>query len=341
MSQSLNNRPNAGSVRLEDIIRRLMDAQFQSLFNLRFHVNRALLTLSWKETDTSSSKDSDEIRKFMETKFGFATERFEIPSRDPLRNTNTAIEDFIAKYQDHYSRSLLVFHYAGHGKGIPRGLLLAGKRDGHVIISFHDLRATMLKCKADVLILLDCCNAAAGFRSLGGRTVEILAACPENEFAFDGNQSFTLRFCRVVANLASQGMVSVGKISREMRIQFPSEPTPSLDRLEGNGPICLDPVTGTGSNSQTLDPTYISIEIRITDETPAQIRRRLQDCLPLLKVNDNYCSELSEIKANGKESRVTLKVPLPLYEHLQSDCNFVFQETILSTSHHPRRSTRL
>jgi Caspase domain len=316
---------------VQQVVDRIVDAHCMSLINDRAHSKRALLTFSWQKSDTTGGADSTQISDLMKGTFGFHTESFEIPSRKSIDKVQKTVGDFIKKHDDPYSRSLLIFHYAGHG-GMTGGQLhlLPFQAGSTSTIPFDGLRATMRGCKADVLILLDCCHAAAACRGAGDRTVEILAACDEAETTEDGRNSFTTRFCEITQELSRQGILSIEMISRSMAKRFSHQPKPSHSRLEGTGPISLDGTTrlshGVGQHLDPIDRIHVcvQVDIRIDTAEAVGIERPLINCMNYTMINPSYRGEVLDLTISGKKAMATLQLPLQTAEWLRADLDFKF-----------------
>ena len=80
-------------------------------------------------------------------------------------------------------RSLLIFHYAGHGKPASPtgGLLLHNGKETKLkySIDFNDVKAWLTVPSngiGDIIFILDCCYAATAARDGANGTMELLAA---------------------------------------------------------------------------------------------------------------------------------------------------------------------
>jgi len=151
----------------------------------------------WENDDVGGQDDSNKIAELFEEQFAFSVEKFKIPVRSAKVKTKAAIMIFISEYDeedDHGNKSLLIFHFAGHGQLQTSGhvLSICGSRLSTVTILWLPLRSAMLDCSVDILIMLDCCQAAAGIRpGSEERTVEVVGAGGEHEIAWGWDDSFT------------------------------------------------------------------------------------------------------------------------------------------------------
>jgi hypothetical protein len=318
------SRYEAVPIPVQQVVDRIVDAHCMSVINDRVHSKKGLLTFSWKYSDTTGAADSTLISDLMKGTFGFHSESLKIPSRNPLQAAQNAVRSFIATHDHQYS--LLIFHYAGHGTVMRGKLHLLPFRHGSTsTIPFDELWATIRRCKADVLLLLDCCHAAAACRSAGERTIEILAACSEKETTDDGPTSFTTRFCSTIQSLSSQGIVSIERIARSMAKAFANYPNPCHSRLEGSGPISLEPSGRlNGQHPSMIDPIYVCFEVRVATADGIGIRRRLVDCMNDTMVNPGYKGEVLDVIASGNGQTAILQLPLQTAEWLRADPAFSF-----------------
>lgn len=333
--------PVDGVLPLNDIICHLMEAQRNYLFRRPVYANKALLTLTWEMSDTTGLHDSNTIARLLKTEFSFETETFKIPSYDALKETKAAIQAFITNNDEGNSRSLLVFHYAGHGydKG---ELALSGTVRFGSVISFTELREAMVACKADVLIILDCCNAGAGMRAQAGdRTIEIVAACDEKMTVTDAlYNTFTSHFCQTANRLVKQGNVTVEGIIQSLYWEFPTDPLPVHKRLEGSGPIILNDIGDLTKSTGLSTPLYMAVWIKAAGKISSDLLSAFSDCITLLKVSSSYEAKELFRRQLDEEVTILLALPLPLYEWLESDPAFVaagilpdsYDPTIISPS---------
>lgn len=320
-----------------EVCERLSDAEASYYLSPEEPARKAMLTMCWDQSDTTGSTDSDTIVSLMSEVFGFKTEQFKIPTEQSLNRTKAKILEFISDYdtpetQIYKPRSLLVFHYAGHGNG-DNGLSVSGTADFKTEFKFDHLRDTvMTHSHGNILFILDCCNAAAVVREKNNRTVEILAACGETETATDVKYStFTSHIDKIARRLSTEESVTVESIARAL---WPTSynRVPFFHRVQGSKPIALKPIRPPGQSAQNdpaaqkdLPPVWVVIQVHVTDQLSSNEISELESDIDLVRVREDYKGGMITKISVQHGSIVTFALPAPIYEWLENDPHFSYQ----------------
>ena len=197
--------------------------------NAKSYGTKALLTMYWENDDVGGKRDSKKIRDLLQDELGFLGKSFKIPIRNSLAKVKGTITSFIGDHDeqgDNKPRSLLIFHYAGHGEvdKKDRTYYIFGNKDGKGAIKFTPLRIAMLECQADVLIILDCCYAAAAIRGrdAGERTVEIICTSGQGERTWSYEDSFTHYLDMAARKLLTRGTFDVEELIQSLDVTHAS-----------------------------------------------------------------------------------------------------------------------
>lgn len=78
-----------------------------------------VLLLRWIDDDLNIQVELDRLRDVFDFQFKFATEQWNIPSKNPTRALQTKLYDFQEAHQS--ESELLVVYYGGHGEASRRG----------------------------------------------------------------------------------------------------------------------------------------------------------------------------------------------------------------------------
>ena len=117
-------------------------------------------------------------------------------------------------------QSLLIFHYAGHGKSASPtgGLLLHNGKETKLkySIDFNDVKAWLtapLNGIRDIIYILDCCYAATAARDGANGTIELLAASSGlTPLPSTNNTSFTESFIHELGKVSKEGTITIRNI---------------------------------------------------------------------------------------------------------------------------------
>ncbi|KKK26141.1 hypothetical protein ARAM_005992 [Aspergillus rambellii] len=151
---------------------------------IRYTASHAL-AIRWEEDNTSAQQDTAHFQSMLKTLQLPAAQELVIPSTDRTPGWNIAgvLRDVVSKAEKSAGRSLIMVHYAGHGKLGPNGNLLAVEGPSsnrsfdaqRCLVDQVDLLDSML---IDILFIFDCCYSFTACREpeLAGRIVEIIGA---------------------------------------------------------------------------------------------------------------------------------------------------------------------
>lgn len=78
-----------------------------------------VLLLRWTDDDLNVQVELDRLRDIFEFQFGFATEQWNIPSKNPTRTLQAKLYDFQETHQ--LGSELLIVYYGGHGEASRTG----------------------------------------------------------------------------------------------------------------------------------------------------------------------------------------------------------------------------
>ena len=334
----------------------------------KVYQKKALFRMYWEDNDDDAVIDSDKMKRLFEDKFGFVVgPEFKIPLAWPLADTKLAIGSFIQvnrQPEGQIPNTLLVFHYVGHGTLVDERYLELYPFDGSKKrMSFGLIKKEMIDCTADVLIILDCCHAGAGFRGgAGDQRVELVAASGANEYTHSGPKSFTNFFdmaarelsekgpftmqelvCRILeapcaledTSPGSDNSISCPSVSRDSIVNILKEPyltTPiAYPLVFGTGPIKLEPIpvssptTSTSSSASLASPRdkYVAIVMHITDDPSDESFQTLIKVINTLSTSSGLTAKLI---TPLKSSSTILLVALPfsIYECLESSPAYLY-----------------
>ena len=200
----------------EEAMKRL-EAASKTAQSSKTYRKKALLAMRWKtaKDDPGAEKDCEDMKELMEKTFGFAVTTFEIPRKRTIVTTTNAISNFISNSsggveEDNEDEAmeevmvedyptLLAYYIVSHGSlnAETNKLHLCATEDGQNDIPFDVLFNSMtINAETDVLIILDCCHAAAMHRAkrAEGRTIELVGACGADSLTPKRPASFTRFF---------------------------------------------------------------------------------------------------------------------------------------------------
>lgn len=207
----------------------------------RVHV----LMLWWHKNDLHPENEIRALRSLLEHKFNYTVSTFEIP--DDGSQHYLLIRRLLDTREEHSAQdSLLIIYYAGHCDSDERGKarwaasvhsddlrrvssispLADSKRfrrreqDG-ADLSWHVAQQLLFEAQGDVLLLLDCCNAAslASGHKRQGRFEMIAACAKETKTVAPSYSSFTRILIRSLEPFAAGGIFAdnLAAIIREDR----------------------------------------------------------------------------------------------------------------------------
>ncbi|KAK5696327.1 hypothetical protein LTR17_024299 [Elasticomyces elasticus] len=146
-----------------------------------------VLLISWEHDDLNTEHDIGKLKTLFTDTYRYTVDPYQIPSsNDPY----TALEFRLVQAKlkaNETPDSLLIIYYGGHGE--------INKRDQHIIwkawktwrpgfaqyspsLDWTELQGSIMKAKADVLFILDCCYAGGAVQGFyPGRREMLLASC--------------------------------------------------------------------------------------------------------------------------------------------------------------------
>ncbi|PRP83968.1 hypothetical protein PROFUN_08652 [Planoprotostelium fungivorum] len=178
----------------------------------------------WDDDSTHAKEDAETIGDYFKDTHGaevipvmWLSETWRAP---PPRMS--ALADDL--YNNTTSRSLLVWVYVGHGRLNNRTLYLGNARHAPTSDAVLNSAESSLSeyNSVDILIIFDCCHAAASTnsRTLGNARLEVLSAAGENQRAF-GCNSFSYRFIEAMKDIATP-QLALKKATSKLSRQTPS-----------------------------------------------------------------------------------------------------------------------
>jgi hypothetical protein len=210
-----------------------------------------------------------------------------------------------------------------------------------------------LKCRADVLIILDCCHAAAAFRGDFERTVELVAASGEREYTYNQELSFTNFFDLAARYLAETGPFTMSSLLRVLHKTHSDAPdtdsssspasfdvstrkpvvlvdgrsyhlVPHVQPLLGSAPIILEPVQASAPPPATSGPShrsrevYIAVVFHVAEDPSSQELQDLRVAMDSFSIGPGFTAKvLCQLKSSSTLLLVAL--PSPIYDCLVSD----------------------
>lgn len=321
---------------------------------------KALLTMHWEQDDVRAKADSRKIAKLMRDVFGFSVRQFKIRNSNAAARVKGAISSFIGDFDeedDSKQQTLLIFHFAGHGlRRKDHTLHIAGTRDVKVSLPFVPMRTAMLDCKADVLIILDCCHAAAGVRDGIDRTVEIIGAAGEGEPTYDGEESFTHFFDLAARSLAAHGPFTVESLIRNLdtvhysairnarNFSMKSDVKPIKNefgrpyhtaafhrRCLGTKPIKLEPhntesskeITYTTTPDGLVGEAFIAVLIHLSEDPSSSEIEDFSKDIESLCVRPGYTAKVI-LRLKSSSTLMLVALPSPIWECFAAHPSFLY-----------------
>ncbi|OKL58041.1 hypothetical protein UA08_06739 [Talaromyces atroroseus] len=158
-----------------------------------------VLLLNWEDNDIglkpsgTGSYILDETRQLMEmfkNTYHYDAKYYLIPSNDPQQELAQILVDNVTDLTRKHragKKVLFIVYYNGHGV-YNKGKLIWSARgtidSQSPALSWYDLQTQLEKARFDVLLVLDCCNAAGAITSESKEgAMEVLAACGRESIA--------------------------------------------------------------------------------------------------------------------------------------------------------------
>jgi len=186
------------------------------------------LYVRWENDDTHADRDGVNFQRFLDT-FGLGTmEVQQLSSNDVapgwslFQRLNSIVREADDSARASGGRSLVVFHYGGHGIQGPDGSLLLTSPTNSKSINVEQNITTLFgspgplpyEAPVDIIYIFDCCFSFLTTRAFtpSQRVVEVLAATDSNSpmaFVPGSNVSFTAKLAAKAHALKQQGYPSV------------------------------------------------------------------------------------------------------------------------------------
>ncbi|KAM7216772.1 hypothetical protein V8F06_007882 [Rhypophila decipiens] len=175
------------------------------------------LLIYWADNDLHPEKEVTALSDLLRIGFGYETASLKLPATDSLSVLVTRIVDVL---REHSAKdSLLIVYYAGHCSpdDVGHARWTAYVKNGPSL-SWHTAQQLLFSAEGDVLLLLDCCNAASiakGAKETG--RFEMIAACAKNALTVPPSRSsFTRVLIDELRRRAHTG-IFVDILASEMR----------------------------------------------------------------------------------------------------------------------------
>jgi hypothetical protein len=204
-----------------------------------------VLLIRWEEDELHVEDELNELKRVFDL-YGFATEKFLIPTSNSHRKLNQKVLSFVEEYEN--DDTLLIVYYGGHGiinkarqstwswyasifhHSIQPSLTIfhdSTSDKSYATVEWSAIQTLFETAQCDVLLLLDCC-AAASAAPLTERTtymMETIAACGfEAWTSLPGAQSFTHTLIEVLKEWASQLPFSAAMLHSEILTRLKHAP---------------------------------------------------------------------------------------------------------------------
>ncbi|KAG4437476.1 hypothetical protein IFR05_007031 [Cadophora sp. M221] len=219
-----------------------------------------VLLLCWadEEPKLPVSLELDRLQDVFLGRYGFSTEKWEIPHESSHNKLAAKIMDFIELGGDS-RRDLKIIYYGGHGmlnKGRqPVWMNLPDtKHKAFRQVVWGGIQTNLEQAQSDVLILLDCCESGTANTDFGCGTTELIAACGFDAIANPvGSDSFTHSLIEELIGLSGEASFTVSLLYNNILSRL-SKWMPDLSGVKRKSPVH---VTLT-QNSQLPRPIQLS-----------------------------------------------------------------------------------
>jgi hypothetical protein len=193
-----------------------------------------------------------------ESKYGFGTEKWLIPTKRSHHKLMGKALDFIDEFDS--NDNLFIVYYAGHGSiNEHRQAVWSCRRElDYASVEWSAIQSLFEKASSDVLILLDCCSAASSASKGGIGVTETIAACGfVGRAPPPGQYSFTNTLIEVLDDWVAKPSFSAALLHTEILFQLkrkrPEKGRPGSKKMEW----CSTPIHFIC----TSDPKSPSIEL--------------------------------------------------------------------------------
>ncbi|KAI0387562.1 hypothetical protein F5Y04DRAFT_240505 [Hypomontagnella monticulosa] len=187
------------------------------------YTNVRVLMLWWAGTDLKIDKEVKVLAKLFKDEFRYDVTNFVIPSNG--EQNKELSRELMGLNEQLGTDSLLIIYYAGHCKADEKGYAQWWALEhGGPSLSWHIMQQLLFFAKCDVLLLLDCCDAAliANGTKDEGR-FEMIAACAKGcRTVAPSPESFTRVLIKELKSYAKEGITAPelsSRISENRKIQ--------------------------------------------------------------------------------------------------------------------------
>ncbi|KAF5679900.1 hypothetical protein FHETE_624 [Fusarium heterosporum] len=186
-----------------------------------------VLLIRWDEDELEVEWELNELRRVFRDLYGFATDKFLIPTHNSHRKLTHKVLSFVEEHEN--EDTLLIVYYGGHGAiNKARRSTWSCKGDkSYATVDWSAIQTLFETAKCDVLLLLDCCSAAsaASWIDRPANMKETIAACGfETWTPLPGAQSFTHTLLEVLEEWASQLPFSAAMLHSEILTRLKHAP---------------------------------------------------------------------------------------------------------------------
>ncbi|GKZ33914.1 hypothetical protein AbraIFM66950_004004 [Aspergillus brasiliensis] len=231
------------------------------------------LTVRWKLDDTNADKDTAHFQNMLKHLDIDRAEEVILRSDDDLLEFNFSRiwMDFTAKARLDKERSLIIFHYAGHGINQNGSFSFADTKAGLRTLNAQRVIIDDIKsperlpdsANTDVLLIFDCCYAHYATRAPNTtrRAIEVLAATSTHTESARSppNSTFTAKLANEIAYRKRRNHESVefASVFETLRKRSPGQVRPTHALLAGANSVTL-PLNG----HRRVDPRTIPAEYK-------------------------------------------------------------------------------
>ncbi|KAI0096922.1 hypothetical protein GGR51DRAFT_566906 [Nemania sp. FL0031] len=220
----------------EEIIKSYRDTIGQYFPEKNPYTAVKVLMLSWVENDLNPEKEIASLSRLFRDRFHYEVSRFEIPGDGT--QTDQLYEQLRTNVRQLDKGALLIIYYTGHCDEDEKGhARWAAVEEGGPTLSWHIAQQSFFNATCDVLLLLDCCNAASiatGVKESG--RFEMIAACAKNsDTVGPSGRSFTRVLIKELMPYADKGIYA-SKLADRIRENVLVTETPVFHDFVGKTP---------------------------------------------------------------------------------------------------------
>ncbi|KAF1998958.1 hypothetical protein P154DRAFT_494309 [Amniculicola lignicola CBS 123094] len=195
-----------------DVVETFRDSINQYFLHRSDYVSVHALLISWSENDISPEQEIRNLRRVLEADYQYQVTALSIPTNgqfdDPQLRLNVEISSFI-ECSSHRRDSLIIIYYAGHCSADKAGRAQwSAFEEGGPTVCWHVTQQLLFHAVGDVLLILDCCNAAMIAKGVkgSGRFEMIAASAKGFKTPVPGRSSFTKIMTRELGRHTESGI---------------------------------------------------------------------------------------------------------------------------------------